>query len=121
MNRLEITSATLPDGTKIIKPVGKLDVFTFVELKKYFEELCASAAAIMVVVDLREVVYIASSGWSVLLSRRQAIRRQGGDLATFGLNEDLMRVYDSMKISKMLPTAASLDEAAKLLSAGEPA
>ena len=121
MNRIDITSETLSDGTKVIKPVGKLDVFTFVELKKYFEELCAPAAVIMVVVDLSAVVYIASSGWSVLLSRRQAIRRLGGDLSIYGLNGDLKRVYDSMKITKMLPAADSLGDATKLLNASEPA
>jgi anti-anti-sigma factor len=121
MARIEINSEILPDGTRVIKPVGKLDVFTFVELKKYFEDLCAGATALMVVVDLSAVVYIASSGWSVLLSRRQALRRLGGDLSIFGLSADLLRVYESMKIHQMLPAADDLSGASKLLKAPETA
>jgi anti-anti-sigma factor len=121
MSRIDITSDLLPDGTRVIKPVGKLDVFSFTELKKYIEDLCASAQAILVVVDLSAVDYIASSGWSVLLSRRQAIRRLAGDLSICGLNADLKRVYDTMRIEKMLPSAASLAEATKLLKAPETA
>ena len=99
----------------MVKPMGQLDVFTFVEFKKYFEELCAQAKDIWVVVDLSAVEYIASSGWSVLLSRRLAFKRLGGNLSIFGLKDDIRRVYDSMKIHKMLPAAENIADATKLL------
>jgi anti-anti-sigma factor len=121
MARLEISSQIMTDGTRVIKPSGQLDVFTFVELKRYFEELCAQAKDLLVVVDLSAVAYIASSGWTVLLSRRQALRRLGGDLSIFGLRDDIKRVYESMKIHKMLPAAENMTEAAKLLRAPDPA
>lgn len=117
--RIEISSTVLPSGTIVVKPVGKLDVFTFTELKKFIAEICTQAKVVFVVVDLGEVDYIASSGWSVLLSRRQSIRRDGGDLSIFGMNENLMRVYEAMRIDKMLPCGASLDEATALLKADE--
>ena len=121
MQRIEIQSEVMPDGTRVVKPIGKLDVFTFTELKKYFEELCSQAKDVMVVVDLSAVVYIASSGWSVLLSRRQALRRLGGDLSIFGLSSDIKRVYESMKIDKMLPAGETVADATKLLNAPEAA
>ncbi len=121
MSRIDIKSETLAGGVCLVKPSGKLDVFSFVELKTYFEELCAREARPMVVVDLSAVDYIASSGWSVLLSRRQSIRRQGGDLAICGLGVNLKRVYDTMKIDKMLPLAADTAAAAGMLKAPEAA
>jgi anti-sigma B factor antagonist len=117
MQRIEITEETLEGGFRLVKPVGKLDVFSFIDLKKYFEELCArEPQGLMVVVDLTGVEYIASSGWSVLLSRRQAIQRLRGDLSIFGMNDNLKRVYDSMRIGRMLPSAVTLEEAKGLLA-----
>lgn len=120
---MEIHTEVMAGGVRIVKPVGKLDVFTFTQLKKYFEELYqqASSSSLQVIVDLSAVVYIASSGWSVLLSRRQALRRAGGDMSIFGLSEDIRRVYESMRISKMLPAAGSAAEAASILDHGSPA
>ena len=117
MSRIEMQSETLASGVKVVRPVGKLDVFSFIDFKKYFEDLCAEAQGLMVVVDLSRVDYIASSGWSVLLSRRQAIRRQGGDLSVACLNENLRRVYDTMLIEKMLPAGQTVETAALLLKA----
>ena len=84
-------------------PSGLGDVFD--SLKKFIAEICAQNRSVRMVVDLADVEYIASSGWSVLLSRRQAIKREGGNLSVFGMSENLLRVYESMKIDKMLPSA----------------
>jgi anti-sigma B factor antagonist len=118
-NRISISSENLDDGTVVVKPVGTLDVFTFIELKNYIGQLCAPAEIIRMVVDLSLVEYIASSGWSVLLSRRQSIKRDGGELSVCGMNENLRRVYDSMKIDKMLPSAGGLVEAVALVKSSK--
>jgi anti-anti-sigma factor len=115
--RISITSTALDDGTMVIKPVGTLDVFTFIELKTFIGQLCGPAEVIQMVVDLSGVEYIASSGWSVLLSRRQSIKRDGGELSIYGMSENLRRVYDSMKIDKMLPSAADQVAAVALVKA----
>lgn len=120
MNRIEISLTEQPDQTKVVKLAGKLDVFTFSEFKKYIDDRFSGLQQILVAVDLTAVDYIASSGWSVLLSRRQSIKRQGGNLSIFGLNDNLRRVYDSMKIHKMLPAAEDLTAACKLLRETEP-
>jgi anti-anti-sigma factor len=121
VKRIEISEEQIVGGIQLVKPVGKLDVFTFIDLKKYFEELCARMPqGLKVVVDLSGVEYIASSGWSVLLSRRQAIQRQAGDLSVFGMNDNLRRVYDSMKIDRMLPSAAGQEDAVRLLKVVQP-
>lgn len=117
--RIEISSEDLPDGVVIVRPVGKLDVFTFTELKKFIAEVCTAKPAVRMVVDLEQVEYIASSGWSVLLSRRQGIKREGGNLTVFGMSENLLRVYESMKIDKMLPSAPDQPGAIELVKAAE--
>jgi stage II sporulation protein AA (anti-sigma F factor antagonist) len=98
---------------------GKLDVFSFVQLKKQLEGVSAQDPAAKLAVDLSGVEYIASSGWSVLLARRKLGRLTGGDLLICGMSAELRRVYDSMRISKLLPAEADLDAAcAKLMEAG---
>ena len=112
--RVEITSRIVTDGIVVVKVWGILDVFSFHDLKKYIEEL-AKAAGSRIVINLSEVEYMASAGWSVLLSKRQTIKHGGGELLIFGMNESLRRVYDTMKIDKMLPSAADENGALRLV------
>lgn len=98
---------------------GKLDVFSFVKLKKFLEGVSAQDPAAKLAVDLGKVEYIASSGWSVLLARRKLGKLTGGDLVICGLNAELKRVYDSMRISPLLPVAPDLDAACALLTEGK--
>jgi anti-anti-sigma factor len=116
MSRIDISSEQHKDGFHVVRPAGKLDVFSFIELKKFFEELCKDGVTLRVLVDLAAVEYIASSGWSVLLARRQSIRRNGGDLIIFGLSENLKRVYDTMMIDDLLPQGPDLPAAVKLFT-----
>jgi anti-anti-sigma factor len=112
--RVEISSRVVTDGIVVVKVWGILDVFSFQDLKKYIEEL-AKAAGARIVVNLSEVEYMASAGWSVLLSKRQTIKHGGGELSIFGMNESLRRVYDTMKIEKMLPSAVDENGALSLV------
>jgi len=72
VKRIEISEEQIVGGIQLVKPVGKLDVVHLHRPEEYFEELCARMPqGLKVVVDLSGVEYIASSGWSVLLSRRR--------------------------------------------------
>ena len=113
---MEIESKDLAEsGAKLVSPKGRLDVFAFRELKAYFDELGKDQKDLKLVVDLKNTEYIASSGWSVLLARRKMAKLSGGDLAICGMNEEIKRVYDSMKIFKLLPQADNVDDAVALL------
>jgi anti-anti-sigma factor len=119
LDRIEISSWVADNGVRVVKPEGVLDAFSFVELKDFLSALCAQYGGIRVIVDLSEVPFVASSGWSVLLSRRLALRRLGGELSIFGLGIGPKRVYESMRIHEMLPAADNAAEATKLLHLGE--
>jgi len=121
MGRILINSDHRPDGSWVIAPTGKVDVFTYGDLKKCLDELAGANPAVMAVVDLHGVDYVGSSGWSVLLSRRSSFRRQGGDLSICGMSDKLKRVYDTMKIDDMLPASASVDDAIKQFRSGQQA
>jgi anti-anti-sigma factor len=115
MARLEISEEIIGGNIHVLSPKGKLDVFSFVELRAHFEDLSQRDKKALVVVDLSGVEYVASSGWSVLLSRRKLVKLAGGDLSVCGMSDEIKRVYESMKIQKLLPSAPSAAAAAKLL------
>ena len=121
MNRVEIRTEDVGDGIHVVRVTGKLDVFSYATLKDFLQSHWAMLQGARVVVDLSEVSYIASSGWSVMLSRRRMLKLVGGDLVICGLNADCKRVYDAMKIMTLLPSADDLDGAVKILSSGVPA
>jgi anti-anti-sigma factor len=98
-----------------VRVAGKLDVFTFAELKKVLEDISAKDPAALLAVDLGQVTYIASSGWSALLARRKLARQGGGNLAICCVGPEIKRVYDAMRIGPLLPLADSLDEACQFL------
>lgn len=113
---MQIEHELVSGGTvHLVRPIGKLDVFTFVELKVFLEKLSESDKAAKAVVDMSRAEYVASSGWSVLLGRRKLMRLGGGDLVVFGLNAEVLRVYQSMKVGKVLPSAEDLPGALALL------
>jgi anti-anti-sigma factor len=119
MARIEIVLEKLDGGIHVVKTSGKLDVFSYLELKQFLETLGTATPDLKVVVDLSATEYIASSGWSVLLSRRKGLKLSGGDLSICGLSDETRRVYDSMRIQTILPSANSVKEAALLLASGE--
>jgi anti-anti-sigma factor len=121
MARIEIVSEMLDGGIHVVKTSGKLDVFSYLELKQFLETLGTATPDLKVVVDLSATEYIASSGWSVLLSRRKGLKLSGGNLSICGLSDETKRVYDSMRISTILPSAATVHEAVRLLVDEQPA
>jgi anti-anti-sigma factor len=116
VSRLNIEHSLIENGTvHLVRPVGKLDVFTFVELKVFLEKISEGDKTAKAVVDMGGAEYVASSGWSVLLGRRKLMRLGGGDLVVFGLSGEVDRVYQSMRVGKVLPKADDLAGALALL------
>ena len=117
--RIEISSEDLPDGVVIVRPVGKLDVFTFTELKKFIAEVCTAKPAVRMVVDLEQVEYIASSGWAVLLSQSRMLRRAGGKMVLANMKDEIRGVYEVMNVESLLPCAADAANVKVLLDQTE--
>lgn len=119
MASLNIAMTELGDGVQAVKIHGKLDVFSFVELKNCLESISAVDKKARIVIDLSGIDFVASSGWSVLLSRRKMLKLNGGDLSLSGMSPDITRIYESMRIQKLLPSASTPIAAAKLLGGVE--
>jgi anti-anti-sigma factor len=103
------------DGVTVVKFAGIMDVFTLAAFMKYFKSLCNNPEEAMVVLDLADVDYIASSGWSVLLAGHRASQRHGGGISIFGLNNGIRREYEAMHLESLLPLAESFENAQMLV------
>ena len=51
----------------------------------------------------------------MLLARRKLGRAAGGDLVVCGMNAEIRRVYDAMRIKTLLPLLPDLEAACRLL------
>lgn len=96
---------------------GKLDVFSFVKLKKFLESITEGQPDAKVAIDVAQVEFIASSGWSVLLARRKLSKMQGGDVALCAMSAEIERVYKSMRITALLPSYPDVPSAIRAMEA----
>lgn len=83
---------------------GRVDVFTYLELARRLSAVHEGRGGIGIVLDLSRVGFVASSGWSVFVTLRNRLSRQGGRVALAGMNGELLRIYRSMKLASLIPT-----------------
>jgi anti-sigma B factor antagonist len=105
------------DGVQILEVAGRLDASTSPTLQARFEGL-ASPEKRLFVLDLRGVDYVSSGGLRVLLVMTKQLTALGGGIALINLHpfvEDLLRLSG---FHTLIPTAGSLEDAARLLSEG---
>lgn len=103
-SRLEVDIREDPEKNLVRATLsGRLDIFTYRDLSKRLEEAAGGRSGIRLLVDLSKVNFVASSGWSVFIATRSRLKRGEGKMAFAGLNEDLTRVYEGMKMNELVP------------------
>ncbi|MGE0713047.1 MAG: STAS domain-containing protein [Planctomycetota bacterium] len=123
MSSLTLKHATAPLGATLITCAGVLDAHTSPELDQLIAEL--GAANPRVVIDIREVTYIASAGVGVFLGSVSTLRDAGGDLIlvyprhvearesdnaiTDGY--DVLEVFNLLGLDQAIPVARSVADA----------
>lgn len=97
---------------------GRIDIFTYQELSQHMAALYDKRAGISIVLDLSQVYFVASSGWATLLTMRSRLARMNGRMALAGLSEELVRIYESMKLQNLLPRYNDAAQAVAALGQG---
>lgn len=90
---------------------GRLNIFNYRDLAARLDALSVSRQGVRIILNLALVSFIASSGWSVFVATRGRLKRVEGAMAFCGMNEDLGRVYQAMKMHELVPSYASEEEA----------
>lgn len=103
----------------IIKVGGYIDITTSDELENVIESLLKSSCY-NIIVDLCDVDYISSRGWSIFLSKLKEIRDNDGDLKLARMKEAVYEVYVVLEFFWFLKVYETLEEAISDFELGVP-
>ncbi len=96
----------------IISLEGELDVENSSSLKNEVRNMVSSEHPNLVI-DLRKVDYVDSSGLGTLIALQKAARFNGGALSIVGASEQIRRVMKMTNIDKLFELYNTLKEALK--------
>lgn len=115
--RLDIEVKDNGEGWAVVTLKGRVDVFNYLQLGNALSDVAGAREGLTLVLDLSEVGFIASSGWSVLLGVRGRLKRSRSRLALVGMNQHLERIYKAMKLPTLIPSFVDQAAAKAALSA----
>jgi anti-anti-sigma factor len=97
------------DGIHLVKLEGNLDTNTAPEAQAALDEL-VSAGASQLLLDFTALDYVSSAGLRVLLATGKKLKRSGGKMHLFALNETVEEVFEISGFSSIFDVFS--DEAA---------
>lgn len=101
---------TNSNSISIIKVGGYIEFTTSDEIDKVID-LLIKQKAYKIIIDLENVDYISSRGWSIFLSKIKEIRENEGDLKLAKMNPDVYEVFKVLEFFWFLKVYDSLEEA----------
>jgi len=122
MEKLEHRLEVIGPGIEALRLKGAVDVFTYKDLKDLIERSVKDRKNPRLFVDMTEVSYVGSSGWSVLFLQAAALEKAGGALCLGAMNERTQRALHMIAPRKgLIMTAVDQAEALGLLNQQVPA
>ncbi len=103
------------EGIQLITLQGDLDFHSTPQLRTELSKL-AEAQTSKILVDLKKVNYIDSSGLAAFVELFQKMKRYGGKLILFNLTQAVRSVFEIAKLDTIFRLASSEKEALTLVS-----
>jgi len=91
---------------------GEININTSPDLRKVFDDLI-SKKAIKVVLDLKEVTYIDSSGLATLIEMLRRMKKFDGKLRLCDLSDKIRSLFEITKLTKLFEMFSNEEEAIK--------
>lgn len=91
------------DGWTVLAVPGELDFYSAGDFDKLLAPITAEPGR-RVVLDMREVVFMDSTGLRVLLGAARDLRDSGGLLRLAGPREHVLRLLELTQVGSLLPT-----------------
>ena len=117
MNSAEETVSQKP--ISVIKVGGYIEFTTSDELDKVIESLIKTKSY-NIIIDLENVGYISSRGWSIFLSKIKEIREHDGDLKLTRMEPDVFEVFKVLEFFWFLSVYDTIEEAISDFDHGVP-
>ena len=95
----------------VVQVSGEVDLATCPQLRAQLIEL-VDQGVYHLIVDLEQVSFLDSSGIGVLIGALRRLREHGGSLRLTAPSPPVRRVLELTGVTTILPTSATLDEAA---------
>ena len=98
-------------GVSVVAILGDIDINTSPEIKKSFDRLLGEKKP-QVLIDLKGVDYVDSSGLATLVEVLKKLRAYGGALKLANLSDKVKGLFEITKLNKLFDIAC--DEASAL-------
>ncbi len=98
------------NGVAVVRPAGRLDLLSAVEVKQRLTQEVAAGRP-RLVVDLGDTSFIDSSGLGALIGALKEARRAGGDLRLAQLAEQARVLLELTRLNRVLRPYASVEQA----------
>ena len=108
------------DLFQIISVTGRLDASTAPKLQTYFEQRISEGKRFFAL-NLQGVDYVSSGGLRVLLVVTKKVKARNGGVVLSNLHPFVEDLLTMAGFNKLIPTAASEEDAINLLAKGETA
>ena len=93
---------------------GEIDINTSPQVKKIFDKIIASKKE-KIVINLKKVSYVDSSGLATLVEILKGLRAYGGRLKISNLSQKVKNLFEITKLEKLFDITIEEEEAVKAL------
>jgi anti-sigma B factor antagonist len=107
---LELSSSTL-DGATVVHLAGEIDLSTAPFLQDELLRLTFEDGVTDLVIDLRDVEFMDSTGVGAIAASYRHLRDRDGRLALAGPTPSIAKVCDISGLARVLPMARTVEEA----------
>lgn len=98
------------NGISVFRMNGDIDINTSPEVKKSFDQ-AMSSKSVKVVINLKDVSYVDSSGLATLVEILKNLRSYGGKLKLSNLSVKVRGLFEITKLDKLFDIVADEDDA----------
>lgn len=113
--KLDLTVMSISSNIQLLSILGNVEEGSVTPLGEEFEKLC-EGPAVKLILDVKGVKGIDSSGIGELIKARNDIIKRGGQVVLMGVNSRIERLIDISGLHNYFPIALSVDDAVQLLS-----
>ncbi|WP_110953150.1 STAS domain-containing protein [Anaerosinus massiliensis] len=98
---MEVT-ATITKGILIVRVIGEFDMYGAEKFRQIVDEYLHTMGIKDVVIDLKEVAFIDSSGIGVILGRYKKVMHVKGNICLIGVCDSVRKILELSGVLKIL-------------------
>ncbi len=98
------------DGVNVLTLRGEIDVYTAPQLRQTIVDL-VDGGVTKIVVDMRMVEFLDSTGLGVLVEGLRRIKSKDGDLSIVATQDKILKIFDITGLNRAFSLHASVEEA----------